>query len=365
MPAYTVQTGEYMTTPLTPPVPKGAGPTGSPTMIYPDVLSLIGDTQLVRLNRVTRGLRATVAGKLEMVNPGGSIKDRIAISMVREAEAAGRLKPGGTIVEPTSGNTGAGLAMTAAVKGYRCILVMPDRVACEKAALLHAFGAEVVLVASDAEESYYEVADRLTRQIPGAFQPNQYFNPTNPESHYCSTGPEIWRQTEGKITHLVAGAGTGGTISGIGRYLKEQNPAVRIIAADPEGSIYSGWDDLHPSKVEGIGKNFWPGAFDPSLVDEFIRVSDRDSLCMARRVTQEEGVLIGGSSGTAVCAALQIAERHNHAGTLIVVILPDSGRSYLSKVYDDGWMRENGFLAHAERRHLNHAPEPLVAAAAE
>jgi len=326
-------------------------------MIYPDVLSTVGETPLIRLNKVTTGLRATVAAKLEMVNPGGSIKDRIAVRLVEEAEASGRLRPGGTIVEATSGNTGAGLAMTAAVKGYRAIFVLPDKASCEKVALLRAFGAEVVLVSHDAEETYYDVADRLTREIPGAYQPNQYFNPTNPESHYLSTGPEIWRETEGKITHLVAGAGTGGTISGIARYLKEQNPDVRIIAADPEGSIYSSPDDLHSSKVEGIGKNFWPGAFDPTLVDEFIQVADCDSLCMARRITREEGMLIGGSGGTAVYAALQVAWRNNRSETLVVVILPDGGRSYLSKVYDDEWMRENGFHAAVQEptRELVHA----------
>ncbi len=337
-------------------------------MIYPDVLSTIGDTPLIRLNKVASGLRASVTAKLEMVNPGGSIKDRIAVRLIEEAESNGQLRPGGTVIEATSGNTGAGLAMTAAVKGYRAIFVLPDKVSCEKVALLRAFGAEVVLVPRDADETYYDVADRLTREIPGAYQPNQYFNPTNPDSHYLSTGPEIWRETEGKITHLVAGAGTGGTISGIARYLKEQNPEVQIIAADPEGSIYSSPDDLHASKVEGIGKNFWPGAFDPSLVDEFIQVGDCDSLCMARRITREEGMLIGGSGGTAVCAALQVARRNNRPETLIVVILPDGGRSYLSKVYDDEWMCENGFHtavqestrepAHAGRNER----EPLIAA---
>ncbi len=337
-------------------------------MIHPDILSLIGGTPLVRLNHVTTGLQATVAGKLEMLNPGGSSKDRIAIRMIEEAEADGSLRPGGTIVEPTSGNTGAGLAMTAAVKGYRCIFVMPDKVSAEKVALLQAFGANVVLVPKEAPESYYDVAERLSHEIPGAFRPNQYFNLTNPESHYHSTGPEIWEQTEGKITHLVAGVGTGGTISGTARYLKERNPAIQVIAADPEGSIYSSPDDLHASKVEGIGKDFWPGSFDPSLVDEFIQVRDCDSLCMARRVTRTEGVLIGGSGGTTVCAALQVASRHNRPSTLVVAILPDSGRSYLSKVYSDGWMAENGFLqqeqAIAQPRQRRQS-ERFVAAAAE
>ncbi|MGA7672882.1 MAG: pyridoxal-phosphate dependent enzyme [Nitrolancea sp.] len=340
-------------------------------MIYPNVLSTVGETPLIRLNKVTSGLRATVAAKLEMVNPGGSIKDRIAVRLIEEAEASGQLGPGGTVVEATSGNTGAGLAMTAAVKGYRAIFVLPDKVSCEKVALLRAFGAEVVLVPHDSDGTYYDVADRLTRDIPGAYQPNQYFNPTNPESHYLSTGPEIWRETEGKITHLVAGAGTGGTISGIARYLKEQNPDVRIIAADPEGSIYSSNpDDLHSSKVEGIGKNFWPGAFDPSLVDEFIQVADCDSLCMARRITREEGMLIGGSGGTAVCAALQVARRSNRPETLVVVVLPDGGRSYLSKVYDDDWMCENGFPTALEEStrdpiHAYHNGHASVVAAME
>lgn len=285
-----------------------------------------------------------MAGKVEMLNPGGSSKDRIAIRMLEHAEATGQLRPGGTIVEPTSGNTGAGLAMTAAVKGYRSILVLPDRTSKEKVALLRAFGAEVVLVSHDSLESYYEVADRLTREIPGAFQPYQYGNPMNPESHYLSTGPEIWHQTYGRITHLVAGAGTGGTITGTARYLKEQNPDVKIIAADPEGSIYSGSPEIYPSKVEGIGKSFWPGVFDVSLIDEFIRIPDGESIHMARRVTREEGLLIGGSSGTAICAALQVAQRDDGPETLIVVILPDSGRSYLTKIFDDDWMFENGFL---------------------
>jgi cystathionine beta-synthase len=319
-------------------------------MIHPDILSLIGDTPLVRFNRITEGLSATVAGKLEMLNPGGSIKDRIALRMIEEAEASGRLRSGGTIVEPTSGNTGAGLAMAAAVKGYRCIFVMPDKVSTEKAALLRAYGAQVVLVSPDSTESYYRVADHLTHEIRGAFQPNQYFNPTNPHTHYLSTGPEIWQQTEGMVTHLVAGVGTGGTITGTARYLKEQNPNIQVIAADPEGSIYSGSGDLHSSKVEGIGKDFWPGAFDPSLVDEFVQVTDRDSILTARRVTRDEGVLLGGSGGTAVWVALQVAQRDDRAERLIVVILPDSGRSYLSKVYNDAWLHENGFLSQFERR---------------
>ncbi|MDI3339206.1 MAG: cystathionine beta-synthase [Sphaerobacter sp.] len=318
-------------------------------MIHPNVLSLIGETPLLRLNRVTQGLKATVVAKVELLNPGGSVKDRIGFRMIEEAERRGWLKPGGTIVEPTSGNTGVGLAMAAAVRGYRCVFVMPDKVAPEKVALLRAYGAEVVTtptaVPRESPESYYSVADRLTREIPGAFQPNQYFNPINPRAHYESTGPEIWRQTEGKVTHFVAGVGTGGTISGTGRYLKEQNPRIRVIGADPQGSIYTDPDNIRPYKVEGIGEDFWPGTFDRAVVDEFIQVSDRDSFLTARRVTREEGLLIGGSGGTAVWAALQVAQRVDDPDALIVVLVPDSGRGYLSKIYNDDWMRENGFLS--------------------
>jgi len=318
-------------------------------MIYPNVLSLIGNTPLVRLNAVTRGLHASVVAKLELLNPGGSVKDRIGFRMLEEAERRGWLEPGGTIVEPTSGNTGVGLAMAAAIKGYRCIFVMPDKVSAEKIALLRAYGAEVVTtptaVPRESPESYYSVADRLTREIPGAFQPNQYFNPMNPRAHYETTGPEIWEQTEGKVTHLVAGVGTGGTITGVAWYLKEQNPAIKVIGADPEGSIYTQPENIRPYKVEGIGEDFWPGTFEPSVVDEWITVSDRDSFLTARRVTREEGILIGGSGGTAVWAALQVAQREDDPATLIVVIIPDSGRGYLSKIYNDDWMRENGFLA--------------------
>ena len=317
-------------------------------LIFENVLDVIGNTPLVRLGRVGRGLQATVAGKLEMLNPGGSVKDRVGFRMIDEAEQRGWLRAGGTIVEPTSGNTGVGLAMAAAIRGYRCVFVMPDKVSPEKVALLRAYGAEVVTtptaVPRESPDSYYSVADRLTREIPNAFQPNQYFNPMNPRSHYLTTGPEIWRQTGGAITHLVAGVGTGGTISGTGQYLKEQNPAIRVIGADPAGSIYTEPDNVRPYKVEGIGEDFWPGTFDRSVVDEFIQVSDRDSLLTARRVTREEGILVGGSAGTAVWAALEVARRENRPDTLVVVILPDSGRGYLSKVYNDDWMRENGFL---------------------
>jgi cystathionine beta-synthase len=321
-------------------------------MIAPTILDTLGDTPLVRFNHVTRGIRTPVVAKLEMLNPGGSVKDRIGIRMIEEAERKGWLRAGGTIVEPTSGNTGVGLAMAAAVKGYHCVFVMPDKVAPEKVALLRAYGAEVVTtptaVERDSPESYYSVADRLTREIPNAFQPNQYFNPMNPRTHYEATGPEIWRQTAGKITHFVAGVGTGGTISGISRYLREQNSEVKVIGADPEGSIYTS-TTIHTYKVEGVGEDFWPGTFDRNSVDEWVQVSDRDALLTARRVTREEGILIGGSGGLAVWAALETARRIDDPKALLVVLLPDSGRGYLSKIYSDDWMRENGFLSRFSR----------------
>lgn len=317
--------------------------------IRSNVIAALGDTPLVRLNSVTKGIRTPVVAKLEMMNPGGSVKDRIGIRMVEEAERKGWLRPGGTIVEPTSGNTGVGLAMAAAVKGYSCIFVMPDKVAPEKVALLRAYGAQVVTtptaVERDSPESYYSVADRLTREVPNAFQPNQYFNPMNPRTHYETTGPEIWRQTGGALTHWVAGVGTGGTISGVARYLKEQNPGITVVGADPEGSIYTQPDNMHPYKVEGVGEDFWPGTFDPTLVDAWVKVADKDAFAAARRVTREEGVLIGGSGGMAVHAALETAREVDDPEALVVVLLPDSGRGYLSKLYNDDWMRENGFLS--------------------
>ncbi len=328
-----------------------AGPAGSASgdQIHPNVISAMGHTPLVRFNSITQGIRTPVVAKLEMMNPGGSVKDRIGIRMIEEAERKGWLKPGGTIVEPTSGNTGVGLAMAATVRGYSCIFVMPDKVAPEKVALLRAYGAEVVscptAVERDSPESYYSVADRLTREVPKAFQPNQYFNPMNPRTHYESTGPEIWEQTGGKVTHFVAGVGTGGTISGIGRYLKEHNPAIKVIGADPEGSIYTTPDNIHTYKVEGVGEDFWPGTFDRDIVDTWVQVSDRDSLLTTRRVTREEGILVGGSCGLAVWAALNTAAEVNDPDALVVVLLPDSGRGYLSKIYNDDWMRENGFLS--------------------
>jgi cystathionine beta-synthase len=317
--------------------------------VFPDIISLIGRTPLLRLNCVSSGIPGTIVGKMEMLNPGGSVKDRIGYRMLDEAERRGWLRPGGTIVEPTSGNTGVGLAMAAAVRGYRCVFVMPDKVSSEKVALLRAYGAEVVTtptnVARESADSYYSVADRLTQEISGAFQPNQYFNPMNPRSHYETTGPELWEQTAGKITHFVAGVGTGGTISGVGKYLKEQNPDIKIIGADPEGSIYTSPTNMRPYKVEGIGEDFWPGTFEASLVDEFLMVSDRDSFLTARRVSREEGILLGGSGGTAVWAALEVARRDENPDNFIVILLPDSGRGYLSKLYNDDWMRENGFLS--------------------
>jgi cystathionine beta-synthase len=309
-------------------------------------LDAMGNTPLVRLRRVTRSVRPSVLAKLEMLNPGGSVKDRIGLRMIEAAERAGHLKPGGTIVEPTSGNTGHGLAIAAAIKGYRCIFVMPDKMSQEKVALLRAYGAEVVItptaVAPESPESYYRVADRLTEEIPGAFQPNQYFNQGNPVAHYETTGPEIWEQTEGKVDVLVVGIGTGGTITGAGRYLKERKPELLVVGADPEGSVFSG-DDPRPYLVEGIGEDFWPETFDREVVDRYVRVSDADSFRLARDITRQEGILVGGSSGTALYAALEVA-RDLDDGKTIVVIFPDTGRNYLSKLYSDSWLLQYGFL---------------------
>jgi cystathionine beta-synthase len=316
-------------------------------------LDAMGDTPLVRLTKVTRGVRPTVLAKLEMLNPGGSVKDRIGIRMIEAAERDGLLKPGGTIVEPTSGNTGHGLAIAAAIRGYKCIFVMPDKMSQEKVALLRAYGAEVVItptaVAPESPESYYRVADRLTEEIPGAFQPNQYFNQENPQAHYETTGPEIWEQTDGAIDVLVVGVGTGGTVTGTARYLKEQKPDLMVVGADPEGSLFSAsaGEEARPYLTEGIGEDFWPDTFDPSLVDRWVRVSDRDSLVTARAITRQEGILVGGSSGTAMFAALTVA-RELPKGRLMVVIFPDTGRNYLSKVYSDSWMLQYGFLDRLE-----------------
>jgi cystathionine beta-synthase len=309
-------------------------------------LDAVGNTPLVRLTKVVRGVRPTILAKLEMLNPGGSVKDRIGLPMIEAAERAGLLKPGGTIVEPTSGNTGHGLAIAAAIKGYKCIFVMPDKMSQEKVALLRAYGAEVVItptaVAPESPESYYRVADRLTEEIPGAFQPNQYFNQVNPDTHEATTGPEIWEQTEGRIDVLVCGVGTGGTITGIGRFLKQRKPELVVVGADPEGSLYSG-DEVRPYLTEGIGEDFWPDTFDPSIVDRWVRVSDKDAFRTARAVTRQEGILVGGSSGTAVAAALQVAAEMDE-DTTIVVVLPDTGRNYLSKLYSESWLLQYGLM---------------------
>ncbi len=317
--------------------------------IYDSVVELIGNTPLVRLNRVIKGIvpeGVTVVAKVEYVNPGGSVKDRIAERMIDAAEKDGSLQPGGTIVEPTSGNTGVGLALIAQQRGYKCIFVCPDKVSEDKRNVLKAYGAEVVVcpTAVDPEDprSYYSVSDRLSTE-PGAWKPDQYSNPNNPRSHYETTGPEIWDQTDGTVTHFVAGVGTGGTISGTGRYLKEaSNGKVRVIGADPEGSVYSGGTG-RPYLVEGVGEDFWPTAYDPTVADEIIAVSDKDSFEMTRRMAREEGLLIGGSCGMAVVAALRVAAKAE-PGSLIVVLLPDSGRGYLSKVFNDDWMSAYGFL---------------------
>jgi cystathionine beta-synthase len=317
------------------------------------ILDLIGETPLVRFNRVEIPEGVDVVVKLETTNPGGSSKDRPALTMIDAAERDGSLQPGGVIVEPTSGNTGVGLAIVAAQRGYRCIFVMSDKMAPEKVTLLKAYGAEVIVcptaVAPDDPNSYYSTAERLTRETPGAFRPDQYSNPANPLAHYQTTGPEIWRDTDGTVTHFVAGAGTGGTISGVSKYLKEQNPVIRVIAADPEGSVYSGGAG-RPYLTEGVGEDFWPENYDPKLVDEVIAVSDADAFAMARRVTHEEGMLIGGSGGTAVAAALRVAATAPK-GSRIVVLVPDSGRGYLSKVFNDEWMRGYGFLSSGQGPH--------------
>jgi len=312
------------------------------------ILDLVGNTPLVRLRRLSEaeGLQCTLLAKVETVNPGGSVKDRVAIAMVDAAERDGLLRPGGTIVEPTSGNTGAGLAIVAAQRGYRCIFVMSDKMSDEKVALLRSYGAEVVVcptaVPPEDPRSYYSTAERLVRETPGAFRPDQYSNAANPLAHEQTTGPEIWRQTRGRITHFVAGVGTGGTITGVGRALKAQNPAVKIVGADPSGSVYSGGTG-RPYLVEGVGEDFWPVTFDRSVVDQVVEVTDAESFLMARRVTREEGLHLGGSGGTAVHAALEIA-RPLGPDAVVVVLLPDSGRSYLTKIFDDQWMFEMGFL---------------------
>ncbi|HUG29780.1 MAG TPA: cystathionine beta-synthase [Candidatus Limnocylindria bacterium] len=350
------------------------------------ILDLVGDTPLVRLTHIPRDLgpldtQPRILAKLETLNPGGSVKDRIGLPMIEAAERAGLLKPGGTIVEPTSGNTGHGLAIAAAIKGYRCIFVMADKQSTEKQALLRAYGAQVVLCPTNVEpespESYYSVATRLARDIPGAFKPDQYWNQENPTAHETSTGPEIWAQTEGRITHFVASAGTGGTITGAARYLRKQRPDIVVVGADPEGSVLSG-DTARPYLTEGVGEDFFPGTYDAAMVDRWVRVSDRDAFAMARRITREEGILAGESCGTAVVAVLDEARRIMRARgpaaseAVMVVIFPDGGRNYLSKLYNDEWMRANGLLSTAggvvavgellrERHHEPELPDVVVA----
>ncbi|HEY1969570.1 MAG TPA: cystathionine beta-synthase [Pseudonocardia sp.] len=316
------------------------------------VMDLVGGTPLVKLNKVTQGLRALVLAKVEYLNPGGSVKDRIALRMIDAAEASGELRPGGTIVEPTSGNTGIGLAMIAQRRGYQCVFVCPDKVSEDKRNVLRAYGAQVVVcptaVAPEHPDSYYSTSDRLTRDIPGAWKPNQYTNPNNPASHYASTGPELWDQTEGRITHFVAGIGTGGTISGTGRYLKEVSGGrVKVIGADPQGSVYSGGTG-RPYLVEGVGEDFWPSTYDREICDQILAVRDADSFEMTRRLAREEALLVGGSCGMAAAAALRLAaglSPEEAADAVIVVLLPDGGRGYLAKVFDDSWMATYGFLS--------------------
>src|SRR2546430_2552890 len=319
--------------------------------VHDSLSGLVGNTPLVRLRSVTRGIPgATVLAKSEYFNPGGSVKDRIGLRMVAAAEESGALRPGGTIIEPTSGNTGVGLAIVAAEKGYRCVFVCPDKVAQDKISVLRAYGAEVVVcpgtVSPDHPDSYYSVSTRLAREIPDGWKPDQYANPENPASHYHSTGPEIWAQTDGRVTHFVAGIGTGGTITGTGRYLKEVSGGrVRIVGADPEGSVYSGGTG-RPYLVEGVGEDFWPTTYDPQICDEIVPVSDRESFILTRRLAREEGLLVGGSCGMAAAAALRVAERAGPEA-VVVVLLPDGGRGYLSKIFNDGWMARYGFLSDA------------------
>jgi len=341
------------TTPAAPPDGRAAARNLKP---YESVLEAIGWTPLIRLTRVTRGIRTPVYGKADFFNPGGSVKDRIGLPIIEQAEREGRLRPGGTIVEGTSGNTGVGLAIAAALKGYKCIFTMPDKMSQEKVRLLKAFGAEVIItptaVAADHPDNYVMMAKRIAAETPNAILADQFYNQTNPEAHYATTGPELWEQTEGRITHFVAAAGTGGTITGVGRYLKERNPKIRIIAGDPQGSILAElWrskgthrPDGSPYKVEGIGQDKLPGTLDLSLVDDYRTVSDRDAFAMARRLTREEGLFVGGSSGLIAHVALQVAREVDDPDACVVFILCDTGERYLSKVFNDEWMRENQLL---------------------
>lgn len=353
-------TGCFVGDPLHEPPEKG----DRGMQVRDSIIDAVGGTPLVRLGRVGREVAPTILAKVEYLNPGGSIKDRICLSMIEQAERDGLLEPGGTIVEPTSGNTGVGLAIVAALKGYKCILVMTDKQSPEKAALLRAYGAEVVVTTAeappDSPQSYYSVANRLTAEIPGAYQPNQYCNQANPDAHYRTTGPEIWEQTDGRVDVVVAGLGTGGTISGTGRYLKEQNPNIQIVGVDPVGSIFTS-SEHRSYLLEGVGQDLWPPAFDASVVDRYVTVSDRDAFRMTRRLAREEALLVGGSAGMAVVGALEVA-KDLPAGATVVVLLPDSGRAYLSKIYSDGWMRAQGFLDADQATHVGqllHGPGAL------
>ncbi|HEV2120314.1 MAG TPA: cysteine synthase A [Candidatus Bathyarchaeia archaeon] len=319
--------------------------------VHKSILDVVGNTPLVRLNKVSKGVKPTILAKLENLNPGGSVKDRIGIAMVELAEQMGLLKPNGTIIEPTSGNTGIGLAMVASVKGYKMIFVMPDKMSEEKRSILRAYGAKVVVtptnVPPESAEHYTKVAQKLARDIPNSYMPNQYENRANPDAHYRTTGPEIWRQTEGKLDVFVCGMGTGGTITGTGRFLKSKKRNLKVVGADPEGSIfyprfYRQGEKSHQYMVEGIGEDFMPGTLDMSIIDDVIQVSDTDAFQMARRLAQEEGIMVGGSGGTAVQAALRVAQRLDERKT-IVTLLPDTGRNYLSKLFSDKWMKEQGF----------------------
>jgi cystathionine beta-synthase len=321
---------------------------------YRNILEVIGRTPLIRLNRVTKGMKGLILGKVEYLNPGGSVKDRIGVSMIEDAERRGKLRPGGTIVESTSGNTGLGLALVAAVKGYKTVFTLPDKMSMEKIRILRAFGAEVIVtptaVPHDSPESYTEVAKRIARETPNAILADQYDNPKNPESHYRTTGPEIWQQTAGRITHFICGIGTGGTITGTGKYLKEQNPSVSIIGVDPKGSVlreyfYTRQTNPVPKtyKVEGIGQDYVPGVLDFQYIDEIVEADDRESFLMARRLTREEGIMVGGSAGSALAGLFKASDRFSDE-SVVVVLLPDSGERYLSKMYNDEWMQEYGFL---------------------